>query len=444
MSSTITSTMLAVLMLVAPFVGACQPAVAPAAVASSSVLAIPQVDSDESPLTLLGHFAGPMLSLAIQGDTAYLGHSFELNVVDISTPDQPRLLSSLPIPATQIVLDGNGAYVGGRKGFFVLDVRVPTSPILLSTLTYPTPVADVAVTAGYAALIEGDFLHIIDVSDLAQIHEVGAMVLPRQPESLTMLDERVYLTDYGGVRIVDIHNPRRPLLSGSIKTDAGPSKVTFDGQDGYFVSKGIIYRFSSAEPTKVVAINETAFSYWVRNLTIVDGLAFLSAGSAGLRIWDVSERNKAVEIGSYRTAGLALANDAAQNKLFLVDCDDGLLVIDVDDPTEPHVVGMLPILGALSNVAVADGFVYATSGFNSRLHLLDARDPTLANALIRHLTTQRVDAFAIANNRALLLADDTLFIRVYSKLVTRCGILPALNNQQHRQEERHVSNDRNH
>lgn len=414
MLSTTTSTVLAVLMLFAPFVSGCQPAAAPAAVVRSSALAIPQVDSGESPLTLLGHVAGPMISLAIQGDTAYLGHSFELDVVDISDPSRPRLLSSLPIPATEIVIDGNVAYVGGRQGLFALDIRVPASPILLSSLTYPATVAGVAVVAGIAAVIEGYSLHLLDAADSAQMHEVGSMVLPNQPESLTMLNGRAYVADHSGVRIVDASNPRQPVTLGVIETEASPSKLAFDGQDGYFVSSGHIYRFNITEPTVVAALNETAFSYWVRNLTIADGLAFLSAGSAGIRIWDISE-HKGVDT-------FVIANNRA-----LLLAGGTLFILELSQPAAPRQIGAVALAGVMTIHANLT-YAYLVDGLGD-LTVLDLADADHAKFVATYKMRGFTNTMAVQNGYAYLHQIDVglvaMAIGVDGQL-TRVGALPML------------------
>ena len=118
---------ISVLLLAALILSACLPLVAPEWLSPS--------------LQLIGHLSGTALAVAVQGNYAYLGFSYELVVLDIADRSNPQWITSLPIPANDIALAGDYAYVVGRDGFTVVDISDPTQPQVRGHLTSPVTVA---------------------------------------------------------------------------------------------------------------------------------------------------------------------------------------------------------------------------------------------------------------------------------------------------------------
>jgi len=98
------------LLLVALLLSACQPihSLSPPALAQT---AAPQ------PLTLLGHIGGPTLTLAIQGQYAYVGFNAEFAIFDLADPVQPRRIGYLPLAVADLTVRDDYAYVVGRDGW---------------------------------------------------------------------------------------------------------------------------------------------------------------------------------------------------------------------------------------------------------------------------------------------------------------------------------------
>lgn len=101
-------------------VGACQPLLAP-------VARYPRLE-------LQGHVSGATLTVAVQGDYAYLGFSYEFVVLDIADRRNPHWVAALPIFTNAIALAGGYAYVVGKGGFTVVNIADPIQPQLLASL----------------------------------------------------------------------------------------------------------------------------------------------------------------------------------------------------------------------------------------------------------------------------------------------------------------------
>jgi CSLREA domain-containing protein len=123
-------------------------------------------------------------------------------------------------------------------------------------------------------------------------------------------------------------------------------------------------------------------------IAVVDGVAYVADGSAGLLLYDVSDPAAPVLLGSLDTTS---ASDVAVlgDRAFVADGSSGLRVVDVSDPGSPREVVGLPATGPAHEVEVQDGLVYVLDhGFGLRVF-----DPT---------TLAPVGALAVVDSPAYL------------------------------------------
>jgi hypothetical protein len=124
--------------------------------------------------------AGKFLGFRVDGDLVYLASSdLGLQVLDISNPDDPEIISRLELPdrAIRIAQDGDRLYVLGASegnidqltyGAHVIDITDPENPVLLNTINgIQTEPGIQALTARDGLLILGLYESIIifDVSE---------------------------------------------------------------------------------------------------------------------------------------------------------------------------------------------------------------------------------------------------------------------------------------
>jgi len=115
---------------------------------------------------------------------AYVGFSAEFAVLDIANPAQPRRIGYLPIYASKIATQGEYTYVGGRQGLNIVAIKAPTHPIAIgfiateavTGLTVASDHVYIVDQDGGLAILDG--LQIVDISNPAQIHRIGAINTP--------------------------------------------------------------------------------------------------------------------------------------------------------------------------------------------------------------------------------------------------------------------------
>ncbi len=141
----------------------------PAQPAELANLALPGVPQD---VVIRGHYAYVACGLA------------GVQVVDLAVPTAPALVGALVFTGNCMSLEmvGDRAYVAAQHGGLrVIDLTDPPHPALLGTYPAGGNVVDVAVAGDYAYVVEfyGDIVRKLDVSDPADIVEVGSVPMSR-------------------------------------------------------------------------------------------------------------------------------------------------------------------------------------------------------------------------------------------------------------------------
>jgi hypothetical protein len=108
------------------------------------------------------------------------------------------------------------------------------------------------------------------------------------------------------------------------------------------------------------------------DIEVVDGIAYVPARDAGVRIVDVSDPTAPVEIGAIEVTDNAWQISVVDGIGYLLDGVD-LWIIDVTDPLNPTTLGSIASTGW--NVQVHEGFAYLAAGA-AGLRIIDVSDPT--------------------------------------------------------------------
>lgn len=136
-----------------------------------------------------------------------------------------RLLGSIPGSFNTITISGTLVFAGAQDGLSILDVSDPAQPNLRSHLPLAQGVSEIAVTDGYAYIIDGAYnLRIIDIRDIDSPELLGQYIAEDWIRSLQVVDGRAYVlqsTDSVWVRkllMIDISNPANPSRLGELTT----------------------------------------------------------------------------------------------------------------------------------------------------------------------------------------------------------------------------------
>jgi len=236
-----------------------------------------------------------------------------------------------------VAAGGNFACVADSAGgVMVVSLDDPARPALLGQIQTPDPVLCAAVSgsvglAGGAHGTQG-FLETVNLSDAPSM--LGAVVLPGAARAIAVSGRYAYVPATG-LTVVDLQDPRNPVIAGT----------AYVGWDGYGVA--------------------------------VDGRwAFVAAGSRGLQMYDVSDPRSPVVTGTVVTSNPAQGVAVVGNRAYLTTGLGGLLVVDISDPWNPALAGTIPTTGMARDLAVSATTAFVTlEGSSPGLAVFDLSNP---------------------------------------------------------------------
>jgi hypothetical protein len=307
----------------------------------------------------------------------------ELQVFDIANPDQPRLVGSLTG-----VAGGAGVVVGkhlfratSEAGLLVVDFSDPTRPVKVAEVPF-MPVATSVDVNGGRAYASGTFSG-IEVWDIAD---------PRAPARLGRIDGvsrvaafagRFLIAAGAGIRIVDASDPTRPVTVGFFEGSVSGAAASWPHVYAVDLYGGITVLDLAAPtlPTVIASVPASQFERAraaLKNIALAGRHAYVATGSGDLRIVDISDPSKPIEVGSFPLGvdGWGVAVEGAY--AYVADGVAGLRVIDVSEPTAPFEVGSFDTPGDARAVAVKAGHAYVADG-PAGVRVIDVSDPTNPN-----------------------------------------------------------------
>lgn len=413
------------------------------------------------------------LDMVVSGDSVFIGDSHKIFAIDISDPSAPVRGGSYRDPCGAIVsMAPYGDYLfvtsfnpwGGFCSHTLVDISNPTKPLLVSILDWagrggqsivnsfyyladwyrlssheisdplhPVPldvldirVGQVAATASKAIGVDRSVgLRVVDVSDPAQLSELGSFEVDRwnwKSYELEINGDLVFLADNDrGLRVVDVAAPATPTEIWSFNAPGISRDVEVAGGYAYVASgeRGLRV-LDITDPAAPVEVGSTESFDRFRNISISGTKIYVVDRWGGLRIVDVADPTSPEEIGVYDPDNLYLHIDdliVSGSYVLLVDGRD-LLIIDVTDPTNPTRIATLSVTGGIQYFALSGDAVYLLDSAQW-LTVVDFSNPH-APAVVSTTHVPGLDLEWVACARAVPVAADLLVI--YSDIYSREGL----------------------
>jgi hypothetical protein len=238
--------------------------------------------------------------IALEGDLAYVAAAHSLAVVDVSTPESPIVVGSLPWGEEDYLADvavaGDRACVAAAAdGLYVVDVSDPEDPVLVG-LDSSGGALDVAIRGDLAYVAGGNGLRIVDLADPTGPKTVGTWAGWGWAEAIAVAGDYAYLTESSsGLAIIDVSDPAEPVLAGLLPLD------------------------------------------FVSGLCVSPPYVFLATGW-GLVVVDASDPTIPIGMGIF---GPSLGRSPALHGSVLYGSRgfDGIVAVDVSNPLEPDLLG---------------------------------------------------------------------------------------------------------
>lgn len=312
---------------------------------------------------------GRMVELSHSGDVLYAAAWYGgVHMVDISTPAAPARLATVETGdrIRQVAARGEAAYMAAlADGLVILDMADPAHPVRMAGLQVGEWVVHVAFEDELVFAAGGDAVYLFDASDPLRLEPLGVADPFYGVTEFTVQDSVLYVSAHSDFYIYDIADPTDPReleAEGFCPvSESCVREVDVEGNLAVLGGTGGELRFVDvSDPRNPVKMDRYAMPGDVFELRLRGELAFVTVGGT-LYVLDVSNTAAPVELTS-----LDLGVEEARTLTFDGDYvyvsarDDGIVLVDVSDPSAPQILGRSELA---RNVSVVDGEgrVYGTA-----------------------------------------------------------------------------------
>ena len=303
-----------------------------------------------------------------------------LHIVNINSPQRPRLISSHPTigNAEDVELrysaaeQATYAYVAdGKGGIQTLDVTKPDMPVWINHYN--------ASGTAYGLDVDSDD----DKSTIAIANGTG------------------------GLKIAELTDPYNGKITQNIRTFAGnqgalcvqiEKEHAFVGTD---VGMDIVDLATGETLTHI----PTTDPVW--EIAIIGDYAYLCARS--LVVVDISNPKGSKIVSKREFTGSAYKIAYNTSHAFVASLEGGIRILDISDPALPRPIAHFATEGAATNVCLSGDFVYVLDSQQGVLKL-DGTDPQRLTPLFSYVETQLPIAAAIQGNYLYLLDSQSVQI----------------------------------
>lgn len=213
-----------------------------------------------------------------------------LHVIDVSDRALPERVGGLDVIALGVAQAGSYAYVRievpgspPHMDLAVVDLRNPASPTIVSQLYLPGG-DEVELAGSLVYVTTGTQLRIFDATDPRSLRSVASLSLPGGARDLALTTEYAVVGNATSVHVVDIRDPSRPALLGTLAT--GTTALAAWGSRFYSVygaTLRVVNISNPAAPTVIASGN----SFGAANVDAANAVVLLASPTNGLAIYSV-------------------------------------------------------------------------------------------------------------------------------------------------------------
>ena len=332
------------------------------------------------------------------------------------------------------------------RSFVVAGTVQDFAPGALSFVAIPGYANGVAVSGEYAFVASGSTgLQVVSLSaDRRTPVVVASLNVGASSNDITLAGNIAYLATAGGLKVVDISTPTLPRLLGTFAGVGNALGVKVRGTTAYVTGGSSLYIVSVANPGAMIQAGSLSVggTAWNVDLDPTRNLAAVAAGSAGLKLVDVSNLSAPILRGTSLTGdarGVALRGNVA----IVADYANSMRSVNVTNLAAPVILSSTPLTlgGRLTNVVLTGNFALGSDVlFVNGVPIVDITNPAaLAPRTILNFTARDDNGMGIAvDNAFIYLAADLsglsrggtngnsrLYIGQYQPRVDLAGVAPT-------------------
>lgn len=274
--------------------------------------------------------------------------------------------------AKYIAWQGSYLYSAVGPELTILDISDPIHPSVASKLIIPHwyPVSDLYIVDRYAYIETGHTIWIVDISNPREPILTGSFST-NYLRNIAISGNFAYVTTAdctagsvtniignrcgGALHTVDITNPAKPEFIGCYEAEQVLGQVLISGNYGYMGQ--LVMDISN--PNSLAKVS--TYGKGLSGLRTISGPYIYVNDVPYLHIFDISNPKRPAEIADIEIKGIPVAIEATEHYVYIINncalCQ-GLRIIDVSNPYNPVQVGFHSIRYDMSDLAVTDEYAY--------------------------------------------------------------------------------------
>ena len=311
-------------------------------------------------------------------------------------------------PIGAVAARGKLAYAGVGMRLSVLDLSDPAEVRELGATEFLGGSVEAIHLDGDTAVVAagGAGLHLVDVGDPSRPKSVSRLGITGYAEGVTVAAPYAYVAaGSGGLQVVDISDPAAPrgvaALDGSVYTfDAAVA-----GGYAYLAAAGAgLVVADIRDPLHPFEVARLALPGYAYGIAVTGSTAYVAGGWEGVRVVDISDPRTPREVASHRTPGWAMGVVAAGTTLYGASAGGGLRAIDVSDRERPRALGAFETPRGHAEGLAVTGDIALVADRNAGLHVVDVSAPAVPERVSLYRPLGFADGVAVSGAHAFAAA----------------------------------------
>jgi len=345
-----------------------------------------------------------------------------LHIVDIGDPYDPAFVAEIPGLGQDFEITiADGYLYAPTKGFQILDIHDIPDYTLAAAYALPMDYKSFQLDGNYAYLCDRNLgLYIVDVSDANSPEFVASFLSERPFTDVAVGDGYAYLEHRGIVDILDVSNPRQPILVNSFEHSSNGDKLALEGSYLYIGADNdglLVYDITDPMAPALVWTHDCPVD-GSRYVETYGGMLCLECIFDELILFDISAPETPMELGSYPLDWRISTVAIRENNLYVDKNNDSLFILDITDPNEPELIGSFFYYNTDGHFCMVDNYAFLTN--YKGLLVYDIYNPAVAPKVAELSTpTDGVDVRVVGDTVYLL--DEAGFL-IYTAAITASNI----------------------
>jgi hypothetical protein len=310
-----------------------------------------------------------------------------LVIMDASDPSSLVEVGNLPLNefqyAQEIHLEGNTAYLGTSDGLQVVDVSTPSNPVLLDSIADAYAGSGIATSGGFIFLNQFHTLQVVDYRNPEAVIDHGQIPFPSAGGASQIArrgDHLIFGSPTDGLIMADISQPPQVRFLATTRGMSGGQDYETDGGLGLIVDGfGGITGVDETDPENPFNGNTLNLPGHCSGVARSGSLAYVAAGYGGLHIVDVVDPMEPSFVSTVTTPGQPLDVAVFNDRLWVADGEQGLSVFDLSMATSPTLITTLALTGSAEYLTLAPPYAYIATrpSLVSIVNIADASSPSI-------------------------------------------------------------------